>query len=364
MVQRQHDERAVGGTGRERDALGGRSDHAHPRVRYTLGAHDRGGLDGDHVMAPFGQGAGVLAGAGANIQQSGVRRQGYCRAERLHDAPVGRPALGVTHADGVIERHDSGLVVHHDSSLTWFMLRLKRQLSIPYIASVLWCGLLVAAPDDHGRDMADGPTPTGGAGIQDIRFRGWYEINQVAMIALSAGEQTAVTWVSVGGNFMDYQVRSIGDDRDLVTLVDRSGELHEIAIDEVRFGGKAPPGVMRLPGVRAASTSEEEDHTTYPPKGTPRSEEGLNWEWIYSEANPMPTLRDTVGTLDRESWQAMSDAERADVVELFRQCGYHLTVMVPKTGRGFGREVAEIKPPPDYASRPRPASPPRSLPKP
>jgi len=65
-------------------------------------------------------------------------------------------------------------------------------------------------------------------------------------------------------------------------------------------------------------------YEVYPPANVPRSKEGLDWDWIESDGNPMKTLPIRPSGDGMNDWPKKTPEEKAQIVEMYRQCGWRL----------------------------------------
>ncbi len=82
-------------------------------------------------------------------------------------------------------------------------------------------------------------------------------------------------------------------------------------------------------------------YEVFPAPGTIRAVGGLDWNWIQSSSNPMQKLPIIhKGTLTRK-WRKMSQQEKADFIEVYRQCGWEITVNDNSVGVGVNYRKIE-----------------------
>ncbi len=106
--------------------------------------------------------------------------------------------------------------------------------------------------------------------------------------------------------------------------------------------GPVPPEVARA--------SEIVD--VFPAVGHVPSSEGLDWDWIQSDANPMKKMATVPSTAETAHWSKLNAAQRADLVELYRQCGWAITVFVRRNGL-VGANIAPIPRPVATGAEPK-----------
>jgi hypothetical protein len=108
----------------------------------------------------------------------------------------------------------------------------------------------------------------------------------------------------------------------------------------VRAKSDAPKPAILLPHVAESEAQKSRRRETviydvYPKKGFKPRVDDLDWDWIKSDQNPMrerPT-----NPVDREfnKWPSMNQAEKDAFIELYRQCGFEVSVVTDNKGVGM-----------------------------
>lgn len=183
------------------------------------------------------------------------------------------------------------------------------------------------------------------AGESQLRLRGYFALgdgNEYVSLSSRSGDGR---WVPIGGRFEQFKLAQFDRAAGVLTLVSDSGEKRVISLEAapVRVAGNSVRPAIDGAKVRFSPTGtavpesrtlprEFEVVDVFPPEGGIPSAEGLDWEWIRSEANPMRNQA-TLPSLDESrKWANLTPAQKQDLVELYRQCGWALTVYVRRKG--------------------------------
>lgn len=156
-------------------------------------------------------------------------------------------------------------------------------------------------------------------------------------------------WVKVGEPYGDYVTERLDRAADVLHLRTRQGEKREAKLQVARIReGRADSTRVRFPVPTAPASGrgagkEVEVFSVYPPGDAPRSEEGLDWAWIESEANPMRLLPLQPSIQEQERLALRTEAEKEALVELYRQSGWHITIRHHSAGVGIS--YRKITPP-------------------
>lgn len=216
---------------------------------------------------------------------------------------------------------------------------------------VVWLALLGAA---HGAETT-------------WVFRGYFVLGDRSEFVSLQTATDAARWLPVGGRFADHRIVRLDRAAGTVTLETPTGEERIVRLESATVGR-----VALRPATPEERTRAEQQRVRLPPPADPRvavpppdvvrageivdvfpaadqapSAEGLDWAWIQSAENPMKKMATLPSTAESSQWSKLSAAQRADLVELYRQCGWAITVFVRRNGL-VGANIAPI---------PRPAVP-------
>lgn len=148
-------------------------------------------------------------------------------------------------------------------------------------------------------------------------------------------------WVKVGESFHEYRLVRLDTAADLLYLQGAAqGEIAvKLARARVKLGGASQAPVRlpvpRTPSPRSGPVPLNETYSVFPANEIQRSEAGLDWDWIESERNPMRRAPIQPSIAEQEQWPHLSEAEKGELVELYRQCGWHITISHRSSGVGL-----------------------------
>ncbi len=156
---------------------------------------------------------------------------------------------------------------------------------------------------------------------------------------------TQSRWLSEGEDYAGNKVIKIDAKGSVVEMNDSSGEAYSLRLDSetvllgkiesnadsrsIRSKQYPAPSVEEIQRARAKKGIVLD---VYPPLGKARSLEGLDLDWINSDQNPM---RDRPLNPDSKKfvhWASMSESEKEEFLELYRQCGWQMTVTTSNKG--------------------------------
>lgn len=176
-------------------------------------------------------------------------------------------------------------------------------------------------------------------------------------VSLAPPSGGAARWWPIGASVEGWRLVAFDRQRGQLTLENAAGERLAIPLRAETVGqvalrpltemerGHAARERVRLPrpsGPQVASSPElrrsAEIVDVFPALDSAPSADGLDWEWIESEDNPMRRVATLPSTAESAHWAKLSPAARADLVELYRQCGWAIRVFV----RGNGLVAASI----------------------
>jgi len=184
-----------------------------------------------------------------------------------------------------------------------------------------------------GRFIPTNAKPTPVAGRFEY-FRGYFSLGEALFVAVGAHDQQP-QWLQVGTMHRANQIVTLDLTTQILTIKDPAGDLYQLPLTQLEKSPGGPPldsstrakagPAVRLPqGAPPPGYKPTVVHEVYPPEGMPRSKALLDWEWVDSEANPM---RQTPVPLTMSDWQkCRTDIERNDLIELYRQHGWEVTV--------------------------------------
>jgi len=183
---------------------------------------------------------------------------------------------------------------------------------------------------------------------KEPRFVGYEVLGDVTFVRLEATGQPS-RWVKVGEPYGDYVTERLDRAADVLHLRTRDGEKREAKLTVARIReGRSDANRVRFPAPSASASGRPavkavEVYSVYPPGDAPRSEEGLDWAWIESKANPMRQLPLQPSIREQERLAQRSEAEKEELVELYRQSGWHVTITHDSAGVGIS--YRKITPP-------------------
>lgn len=161
-------------------------------------------------------------------------------------------------------------------------------------------------------------------------------------------------WVRVGGVFSGNRVVALSTDLKRLDIIDERGQQYSVPLEQsVIFGQPTvTTGIRRLVGDSARPKSPGQDAAVeifeaYPPKGSLRSNQGLDWDFIKSSRNP---LRDRPDSVLKEyskvsDWLLLPPQRKQALIEQLRQHGWHLQVVASSEGLSFlGRRASPTDP--------------------
>lgn len=201
-------------------------------------------------------------------------------------------------------------------------------------------------------------------------FRGYFVLGERSEFVSLQTATDAPRWLPVGARFAEHRIVRLDRTAGAVVLETPTGEERVVPLASATVGQVAlrpaapaerpaadrarvklsPPSASRGPvPPEVARAGEVVD--VFPPVGQVPSAEGLDWDWIQSDDNPMRKAPTLPSIAESSQWAKLTAAQRADLVELYRQCGWALTVYV----RRNGLVAANVAP----LSRPTSAKPPR-----
>ena len=176
-------------------------------------------------------------------------------------------------------------------------------------------------------------------------------------------------WLEEGMTYEGNTIVRIDAAQAVVKIRDSRGDEYSLALNPSRIAGTLglqpkfanPSQASLLPHVVESERSkgrrrETIIYDTYPPKGTTVRTDDLDWDWINSEQNPMHDR--PANPVDPEflKWPSMSKAEKDAFIELYRQCGYEISVITDNKGVGMISHRLQPKPG-GGVTEPKPASP-------
>lgn len=181
--------------------------------------------------------------------------------------------------------------------------------------------------------------------VAAIEFRGHFSLREGNVFVSLAGKDGAAKWVPVGGRWENVQVRDFDRQKQQVTIEHPDGTRQTLVLATAHIVREkdrppaAPPGVVRLPaptGTGGKATASPEVVAVFPPLGVEPSLEGLDWDWIESDANPMRKVATLPSMEETRKWPSLTPQERDDLIELYRQCGWGLRVYILSNGGTSG----------------------------
>jgi hypothetical protein len=197
-----------------------------------------------------------------------------------------------------------------------------------------------------------------------IECRGYFALAEGKEFVSLARVGNSGRWIPVGGRFEDYRVGRLDRAGSAVVLLDASGTEHRVALELAVITTPAPEvnatnARVRLPmppvseARKGPGPAESEIVDVFPADGTIPSTEGLDWDWINSPDNPMLKMATLPSISETKKWSKFTAAERAELVELYRQCGWAISVFIKANGR-VGARYRKIEQP--GVPRPAPSS--------
>lgn len=188
-----------------------------------------------------------------------------------------------------------------------------------------------------------------------IEFRGYFQLREGSNFVSLASKDGAAKWVPVGGRWDGHWVREFDRQKQQVTIEGPDGarRILDLAAAQIVRGSDAPqpaqPAVVRLPAPpgdrgRAKAVVASEVVSVFPPIGVEPSLEGLDWDWIESDANPMRKMATLPSMEETRKWPSLTPQERDDLIELYRQCGWGLRVYILSNGGTSGDTTRLTRP--------------------
>lgn len=181
-------------------------------------------------------------------------------------------------------------------------------------------------------------------------FRGFFVLGDgKEFVSLSRPGHEA-RWVPVPGSIQGHRIAKLDRAKQVVTLITASGEemhvpLEGAVIGKVKLQPAPPPEVVqteagprvKLPvpasaGLERPTPPGAEVVDVFPAPGTVPSTEGLDWDWIRSDDNPMKEMATVPSISETKNWGKLTPEQRADLIELYRQNGWAITVYVKRSG--------------------------------
>lgn len=170
-----------------------------------------------------------------------------------------------------------------------------------------------------------------------LRFGGFFVVNSEEFVALSEADGR-IAWVKVGEMFGDYRVRKLDRSADTLYVTLGQEKLVVPMSKQKVLKEESKPALVRLPdspGKPTASVKSSKVISRFPASDLgERSTEGLNWDWINSDKNPMRKLPIQPSISEQDAWPNLSESAKEDLVELYRQHGWHITVELNEAGVG------------------------------
>jgi hypothetical protein len=194
-------------------------------------------------------------------------------------------------------------------------------------------------------------------------FRGFFVLGDgKEFVSLSRPGHEA-RWVPVPGNIQGHRIAKLDRAKQVVTLVTSAGEellvrLEGATIGTVKLQPAPAPEIVETeagPRVKLPVPAGARPERPTPPgaevvdvflaKGTVPSTEGLDWDWIRSDDNPMKKMATVPSISETKNWGKLTPEQRADLIELYRQNGWAITVFVTRSGY-IAANFKAITPPP------------------
>ncbi len=192
--------------------------------------------------------------------------------------------------------------------------------------------------------------PAQGAGRFEY-FHGYCFLGEAIFVSVGSKDQPS-QWLQVGKMHRTNRIVSLDLSSQILAITDPNGEMYTLPLTKLEKSPSAPPAdsvnqakatsAMRLPnagpppGYKPTVVLE-----VYPPESIPRSKVSLDWGWIESESNPM---RLQPVRLSQSDWnKCQTDAERNNLVELYRQHGWEITVK--RTNKSLDIGYEKLRPP-------------------
>lgn len=183
-------------------------------------------------------------------------------------------------------------------------------------------------------------------------FRGFCVLGEGREFVSLADASGGARWIPVGNRVDGHRIARLDRAGGVVTLVAPDGrelavplqgatvgdvKLRPATPDEARRAAADTAARVKLPGSAhrgdpTAPLSESEIVDIFPAPGSTPSAEQLDWAWIRSDENPMREMATLPSRAESAKWGRLTAAERADLVELYRQCGWAITVFVKRNG--------------------------------
>lgn len=198
---------------------------------------------------------------------------------------------------------------------------------------MLWAG------NAYSADKPADPVALSPVFRDDIEFKAYFVVGEQTFVSLASDGSTG-TWRKIGGTYKENEIVRFVEAEHFLILRDPHGEEFalRLAASAIKDSGvSAPPGVVRF-SPSLATPAKADDALLYPPKDAPRSKEGLDWDWINSDANPMRYAPVFLRREDKPRWEKFTPQQKAELVEFYRQCGWFITVI----GNGGGGNYRKI----------------------
>lgn len=192
-------------------------------------------------------------------------------------------------------------------------------------------------------------------------FRGYFVLGDRSEFVSLQTATDAARWLPVGARIADHRIVRLDRTAGTVTLETPTGEERIVRLETATVGR-----VTLRPATPEERTRAEQQRVRLSPPADPRvavpppevvrageivdifpaadqtpSAEGLDWDWIQSDGNPMRKTATLPSIAESAQWSKLSAAQRADLVELYRQCGWAITVFVRRNGL-VGANIAPI----------------------
>ncbi len=210
---------------------------------------------------------------------------------------------------------------------------------------IRWLLLLVALGIGAQTTAADS-----GEARASLVFSGFFALGDGKQFVSLSSPDATPRWLPVGGSYVGYKIVRFDQENSVLLLADSAGAEFRLPLRAAVIAAEARSKPIeavqatagprvKLPGSPAGKTAsagalkESEIVDVFPPKGSVRSAEGLDWDWILSDENPMRRLATIPSQSESRRFATMSAEERAALTELYRQCGWHQTVFVKANGR-------------------------------
>jgi hypothetical protein len=170
-----------------------------------------------------------------------------------------------------------------------------------------------------------------------LHFGGYFVLAREEFVALSVPNARTV-WVKVGDVYGDYRILRL--DRSEKKLYVKLGD-EELTVpmsERKILYEESKPQRVRLPDPVTNGTGPVKPSTVFSRFPATdigaRSNEGLDWAWIDSDKNPMKKLPIQPSISEQDAWPSLSESEKEDLVELYRQHGWHIAVELNEAGVG------------------------------